>query len=488
MILFLKHMTVRLWSAVLLGGLFSLWMLPAVQQQIGLEWSLLAVGTILLVVFLGVGWAMYSYSLSTVKRLMQAAGAFERDGMVAEAENAFRQAAAVFDSFLVSPWFKQKKSNDLAARMARFYLTRTQRDHVAEAFIVAYLHAHPQDEEVAEIWLQQLENRRGFRERYQDLAARIGNAIPNSRSIQSTLARFYLLMERTDFIALQAYRRVYEENGLRSAAFIAELARLFLKERRADEWALDVYLEALKLHDDPSKFAGGLAACIRAIPATGRNRHLLQTAATYLRSIDADDLKQFSAGFVPRHPVAKPLRTPIHRRSRPEFHLGAKLAKIFKAIGSMPAAGFGWVGERLEFLMQLRRHLPKIRRAAAATLLGVLILGIGGLVIHTVKYLSVGEKPEIKSPEPVAAVTVITDAFTLQVAAYLHAEYANKLVEELRRQGQDAYWMEAVQGEKRWYQVRVSHFADKQSARQYGEALKAKGIIKDFYVTNYRSP
>jgi cell division septation protein DedD len=76
----------------------------------------------------------------------------------------------------------------------------------------------------------------------------------------------------------------------------------------------------------------------------------------------------------------------------------------------------------------------------------------------------------------------------LQVAAYLQPDYAKRLVEDLQRQGQDAYWSEAVRGEKRWYQVRVSHFADKQSARDYGEKLKSQGIIDDYYVANYRRP
>jgi len=74
----------------------------------------------------------------------------------------------------------------------------------------------------------------------------------------------------------------------------------------------------------------------------------------------------------------------------------------------------------------------------------------------------------------------------LQVAAYLQPEYAKKFVEQLKMLGEDAYWTEAVRGEKRWYQVRISHFPDKNSARNYGDVLKSKGIIEDYYVANYR--
>jgi hypothetical protein len=33
--------------------------------------------------------------------------------------------------------------------------------------------------------------------------------------------------------------------------------------------------------------------------------------------------------------------------------------------------------------------------------------------------------------------------------------------------------------------VRLSHFPDQPSAREYGRNLKGKGVIDDFYVTHY---
>jgi cell division protein FtsN len=76
----------------------------------------------------------------------------------------------------------------------------------------------------------------------------------------------------------------------------------------------------------------------------------------------------------------------------------------------------------------------------------------------------------------------------LQVAAYLKPVYAKKFVENLKKQGLDAYWREAISANKKWYQVRVSHFADKKSARSFGESLKSKGIIDDYYVANFIAP
>jgi cell division septation protein DedD len=99
----------------------------------------------------------------------------------------------------------------------------------------------------------------------------------------------------------------------------------------------------------------------------------------------------------------------------------------------------------------------------------------------------------VKTETPVSqkiekAPEAITDPFTLQVAAYLQPAYARTYVEKLKKQGLDAYWREAISANKKWYQVRVSHFPDKKSARDFGEALKAKGVIEDYYVANYKAP
>jgi cell division septation protein DedD len=113
-------------------------------------------------------------------------------------------------------------------------------------------------------------------------------------------------------------------------------------------------------------------------------------------------------------------------------------------------------------------------------------LAAGGIWIGSDVISFFGTAPplevRVESPAPAPAAA---DPFTLQVAAYLKQEYAFKLVDDLKRQGLDAYWTETTSGGKLWYQVRLSHFPDQQSAREYGRRLKIKGVIDDFYVTHY---
>ena len=464
----------------MLGGVVSLLVLPSLQPRIGLEGNLPAAAAILLLLFAATGWVLKHWALGAVDRLMAEAGAFERDGMYPEAENAFQRAAAVFDSFLMSPFVKRQRAGELGARMARFYLARSRRDPASQEFLVSYLNANPQDEVVAEHWLHQIESGGGLKEAHQELAARIGEAQPKNQYIQSILAGFYILLERTDFPALQTYRRVCDAAAPAAPGFIAELARLFVKEKRADEWALDIYLQALAQNGERSGCLNGVAACVQWVPVSGRNQHLLQAAHRYLAGIDENTLRTMRAGFNPPVPARASRR--VRRRIKP----GAWLVGSARALVHYPGAAARWTLTQAKKTKHLIEHSRKTRRVLAGVLLAGLALAVAALVVNTIGHLTVAETPAGEKATPPAKALVIADPFTLQVAAYLKPEYARRFVQQLKDRGVDAYWSEAVSGQKKWYQVRVSHFATKQSARDYGEKMKSEGIIEDYYVANYR--
>ncbi|UCE53342.1 MAG: SPOR domain-containing protein [Desulfobacterales bacterium] len=478
----LRHFAARIWVSVLVGGLISLWILPHIQSRIGLQWALFPVAIILMLVFWGVGWILNRWGMSALKRLVREAGVYERNGMYPEAENAFRSAVAIFDSFLISQFVKQKKSASLAARMARFYLARADKNSESEAFLVSYLHAHPGDEEVAENWLTQIESRGGLKEEHQELVYRIGSSQPKNKTIQVALARFYLLLERTDFPALQTYRRIFELEDQAAPEFVNGLSQLFLTERRADEWALKIYLQAIEQDEGQTGLLSGIAACVRWMPKTARNQDLLQKAYQCLEGIDQLDLKKMSSGFKPPAPSPAP---PKPRRKK---GIGTSLNNLIdaavKGVIQSIFSAVRWIIRWVTSFVDLLKHYRKARRVFAGILLAALTACVAVLLINTVSHLIKTDKAVKKKTEPVAS--VVTDPFTIQVAAYLAPEHAQRYVVQLKKQGLDAFWTEAFSAEKKWYQVRVSHFPDKKSAREYGESLKSKGIIEDFYVANYR--
>ena len=484
MLSFMKHIAVRIWLTVLLGGVACLWVLPSFQSRIGLQWVSLPVALILVTAFLLIGWVSTRWGLGSVERLIHEAGVFERDGMVSQAENRFRRALAVFDSFLISPLVKKQKSGALTGRVARFYLARARKTYDSEIFLVSYLQSNPQDEEVAENWIQQVESRGGLREEHQDLAYLIGSAQPKNRTIQSALARFYLTLERTDFPALQTYRRVLTADQQLPVDFLKNLADLFLRERRADEWALAIYLKTIEESDHRPEILRGIAACVRWISLTERTKPQLKKAYTYLDGIDPAEIKKMGAGFKPPVPLADQHAVQRSIQKRVSFlqTTGAVLQTFYEDITAMPV----WIYRQIRFAVKWTLQSKKSRQVFTGVLLTSLTAAVVVLVINTVGHLVKTETPVAQKIEK--APEKITDPFTLQVAAYLKPAYAEKFVENLKKQGLDAYWREAISANKKWYQVRVSHFPDKKSARDFGESLKAKGIIDDYYVANFMAP
>ena len=484
MLSFLKHIAVRIWLTVLLGGVVCLWVLPSFQARIGIDWALLPAVLIMVVAFALIGWASTRWGLNTVERLLQEAGGFERDGMASEAENRFRRALAVFDSFLISPLIKKQKSGRLTARVARFYLARAARSYDTEAFLESYLQTNPQDEEVAENWIRQKDSRDGLREEHQELAYLIGSAHPKNRTIQSVLARYYLMLERTDFPALQTYRRVLSTERQVPAEFLKNLANLFLRERRADEWALEIYLQAIVENDPHPEIIQGIAACVRWISLTERNKAMLQRAYRHLDGMDTAEIKKASAGFKPSVPPSnqRVIQRPAQKRQTFLQSTAAVLQTLYEDLTALPL----WIFKQIRSVIRWALQSKKSRHVLTAMLLAGLTAAVVVLVINTVGHLVKSETPVAQKIEK--APEVITDPFTLQVAAYLKPGYAKTYVEKLKKQGLDAYWREAISANKKWYQVRVSHFPDKKSARDYGESLKAKGIIDDYYVANFIVP
>jgi hypothetical protein len=484
MLSFLKHISVRIWLTVLLGGAVCLWMLPPFQAQIGLQWVLLPVVLILAAAFLLIGWISNRWGLGAVERFIHEAGVYERDGMVDEAEKRFRRAVAVFDSFLISPLVKKQKTDALTARVARFYLARARKTHDSEIFLISYLQSNPQDEEVAENWIQQIESRGGLKEEHQDLAYLIGSAHPKNGTIQSVLARFYLTLERTDFPALQTYRRVLKADQQLPADFLKDLADLFLRERRADEWALAIYLKEIEESEHRPELLRGIAACVRWISLTDRNKPLLRQAYAYLDGIDAAEIKKMGAGFKPPVPLddQRAVQRPTQGRASFLQTSGAVLQTFYEDLSALPV----WVYRQLRSAGRWALQSKKSRKVFTGVLLAGLAAAVVVLVINTVGHLVKTETPVAQKIEK--APETITDPFTLQVAAYLKPSYARAYVEKLKKQGLDAYWREAISANKKWYQVRVSHFPDKKSARDLGESLKAKGIIDDYYVANFIAP
>jgi len=459
-----------------------LWALPLTGPPGVTTHTAVVTAGILILAFLAAGWMMNRIGERAILKYTILAMELERTGSTEEAEAMYEKVVSLFDSFLVSPRLRKQYSRQVLEQIAHFYLAKADRKPESERYIVSHLSGQPDDREAAETWLHQAGGRGWLPEGYLELAARIGDAQPKNRRIQHLLARFYITEERTDFAALQTYRRVMEQDGPQASKLAIRLASIFLREGRADEWAMAIYIQACQDDGKNPELLGGIAASMHWIEETDQSRELFEKGRRLIAGEDSTRLENMRLRFNPPGPEPLPEIPEDTRISGAAAFtaLWRGLVAVLKGCGAAAHSIYG-LGEKA---VHLFRTSLRFRRAVQWTLIGMVAVIAVALVIHTATYLI---KPE-SGGETKALTFPVEGRFTVQVAAYLKPEHAEWFMAKLREKGIAAYWVQTKRGGKNWYQVRVSRFPDKASARAYGESLKAQGIIEDFYIANFVPP
>jgi cell division septation protein DedD len=92
--------------------------------------------------------------------------------------------------------------------------------------------------------------------------------------------------------------------------------------------------------------------------------------------------------------------------------------------------------------------------------------------------------PDMQQPRMAAS-----GRYTIQVASFRDQDRAMILSNRIMELGYPAYWGQSrSSNDNIWYYVRVSRFEDIAEAKDFGEIIKSKGVIDDFYVANYAAP
>ena len=472
-----RHLAVRLWLSALVGGWLCLYLLPWWQKIFGLNWLVFPAALIFGICFSAAGWAMSRIGIALAQRQVNEAAVWERAGMIKEAESAFQRSAAYFDSFWLSPVSRRSQTRSLSGALARFYLSHFGGRQYTRDLVAAYLTNFPGDEAVAETWLEGLLSREFCSGREHEAVARVGAALSGNKSIQGLLLRFYLANGRIDFVAQQTYRRVWKEQQPLSTDLLHSLARLLRREAIVNPWALQVYIKAYQSGE--SGALEGIMAGLRLLPPVGDEcRSDLAAAEKLVADLDPDLVRQMAAKINPpdiRHPAREAVEPASRKRVSIESAASRTLGLRAALNKSVEKAA---IFVRTCLTSFYPRQAWYTLGIAGACLLAVLIV----VFSRPVPQPPVAEAPPVS---PVEDKSIVNDPFTIQVAAYLKVQDAQNFVDQLTRNKLDAFWTKATSANRTWYQVKVSHFATREAAQRFGQELKAKGLIDDFYVANY---
>lgn len=472
----LRHLSLRLWITAFAGGLAGVMVLPWWQRLFNLEGILIPVALLLIASFAATGWVLNKVGLMFLQRLVNEAAVWEQAGMTAEAEGVYQRAVGLFDSFWFSPLQRRRRTPWFTARLARFYIGQSLRSSYADALVRSYLLKHPDDADIASAWLEQLLNRKRHTQIDHEAAARIGEALVDDLRIQQLLMEFYLTNRRVDFHAVKTYQQVWWQGQPLAKGLLRPLLGLLLQEGLLTHWTLHVYLEALKKgHQEALE---GLVGCACQLHPTAENQPGLQAAKIELAKYDAEDVASLARRFKTAQPVKADARPRPSKKRVAGRQLGETGTPIADHVSRMANAWNVWAIK----CGQAMTATVFTRRAAIGITIGAIVMGIVVVGRQMIKAPVAPPDPVV----PVEAPLPVKDPFTIQVAAYLKSDDAQRFVDQLKQHGLDAFWTEATSANRKWYQVKVSHFATKDQAMQFGRELKSKGLIDDYYVANYQ--
>lgn len=471
----LRHMAVRFWLTAMAGGAAGIVMLPWWQRLLGLEWLIVPSAVLMAGCFAGVGWAMNRIGLVFLQRSVHEAAAWERAGMSAESETAFGKAMATFDSFWISPVVRRRKFQWFSGVMARFYMGRGPESPLARRRVAAHLSQFPQDAAAAEPWLESLLAYERHLPQEHTAVELVSRRLGRHRRIQRLLMQFYMINGRTDFDALQTYRRVWHRQGPLPADSVRDLSRLLRNDHVLTPWSLQVYLAAHEAGDESA--VEGIAAAAKWLPDTEESRSHLKRAKKLLDALDRPLPEETTlSGFRPDRSVSAQEHTSPGRSARARIRPnGREMMSRLNTWLDFSGSGSGDGDKKWLAAVSAK---PAMTAIAAVSILAV-AAGVGWRFYHR------PARPSQSTPKAVVKAPAVSDPFTIQVAAYLKRDDAQQFVDQLIEAGLDAFLTRAASANRSWYQVKVSHFASRETAQDYGRKLKSKGLIDDFYVANY---
>ncbi|KJS33452.1 MAG: hypothetical protein VR64_01295 [Desulfatitalea sp. BRH_c12] len=474
-------MTLRLWTTALGGSLICIAFLPFWQRILGIAASWVPVLLVLGGCFALMGWIMNRVGLMSIRRQVAEAAVWERAGMVSEAGAAVERAKSVYDGFWLSPLQRRRSAQWLTLRLARYYLAQPVLHAEGRSAVLSYLRLNPADEAIAFGWLDMALREETHAAEDHDVAERIGAALTDNAQIQRMVMQFYLSDSRSDFEAMQTYRRVWQLHADLPVVLVRDLAHMLLSEACLNNWALQVYLKSHAGGDVDS--LEGIAAAVHWLRPTAENRKDLSAAQAIIDGVDEGLRRKLTQRIAFPEPPAEETREP---RISPPRASSQKRVDIGRAAASLKN-GLGWLTSALHVGIPLARYLWALGHVRRAIVWGAVFASLGLLAIAGWRMIDLRQNDTEPAVEQVAvqATPPVVHPFTIQVAAYLKPEDAQRMVDHLNQQNLDAFLKKAAGSNRTWYQVKVSHFATRGEAQVYGETLKGEGIIDDFYVTNF---
>ncbi|MBF0259920.1 MAG: SPOR domain-containing protein [Desulfamplus sp.] len=544
MIYFLRNISIRLWLSVALAIPAIFIILPTIQRLVpGMNPSISCI-IITVFLFMFTGYIMNFAGERAIHRYINDAKNWERDGIFNKSEACYLKALEIFDSYLFTTLRSRKAALILTGAIARFSLNALYyNDHFDKA-TTFFLNKNLHETEVAHLWLKKMvrhKSKSQLSAQEENLLTKLAEMEPLSLKLVPLLAEFFTKRQRSDFAAKRVFSVVGKNvECVETSSLYAQSPEKSTETKQVP--LFEQYKDGVTDKNNLGEKISGQADLQETRQANLQEteqadfqekrsqEEIYEQKEDHKKVFAQEELQEDIFGqnenerlneislSEHRYQVNRPF---FARSRRQHFKMGNRpflytLSSAVKAvftwtlsftinglalISSLPLKLISFIPPMVKFLLDtIRRSLHKFHHAIAANpnfrknisrlILLIVITGVFMLIVNTVSHLFRTPSPPLPStPKTVAEdveVQVIPQKkFTIQVAAYLSKSHAEQYLKKLEKKGIAGGEISSVEGGgKTWYLIRIGQYETKESAAEYGNNLKSKGMVEDFFVDN----
>ncbi|MCK5687216.1 SPOR domain-containing protein [bacterium] len=418
----------------------------------------------------------------TVTGLIKEGQAWERSGIFNKARKNYVKALRLYDTFLLWPFSAKKTAWQISGAIAKFNLNsldfkfpnrdslngnRLSQGPIEEEnqnfklSTLVYLKMNPEDRDIAQLWLTWLRKSSTLSTFDQEILSMLAEKYYTDTILSVLILDIFLKLKRKDFTAKKLYQNILKDPELKDQYNAKIISLIGMQEE-----TLELKVSLTK----PETVSDTMSEIMPEI--------ISDTKSHTIYDMKSDTISDMKPDLEWNKKEDKNNRLEIWKMIKIFL---STITSYLKTIQTFLGSFLSFVILSIVKIYTFTKESDRVRFYLKAGFLLFISTWLLFLLVNTMSHIFDSrtvkkEKVEIpiKVPKP----------FTIQVAAYLKVQHAQRYVDLLSKKKIDARIKKVDGGGKIWYVVRVSEFNDKQSATAYGESLKMDKIIEDFFVSN----
>ena len=297
--------------------------------------------------------------------------------------------------------------------------------------------------------------------RFIDLAEELLDQKPDDAPLLEHLVRKFVDSRARHHRAVYFYRRHIEQEGKHTPAIVSLCLQNLLSKNRDDDFALWVYACAFEAgQSDNSTLRRLLFQAYQQQQAIGRKDRLAEIVAKIAGTFSPSEFAVPPPAFK-KHPT---LVNPETLKN---------LAKKFHAVREFIVESYIAVQPLVKEFYTRHRRYVLISAGAVALVLGLWII--------------LADRPAKQPPPPVfEQAEDLSGYFALQVGAWKKSRSAAQEQEKLQRAGLRVRILQP-RSSAGWYRIHVGKYATRRAAQAAADSLKMRGVIEDYFISEYQS-